>query len=693
MRQHHRAFILAGLVVAAGCSDQTSLPTAPPSPDLAGTSSLAVAAQPQRVGAVGVVDQVNAQERTLVVLQTGLEFIPGKGVTVTGHELAIGSRNAKLQVVITPDTRIYLTGAEKTFADLATGTQVIVIGRAAGETLEATAITDLTPVEPPPGVREATRRRMAELSATPRLTSPFAAEEISWCVASDLDYPDVDVLEFQGCWGFPVTSDQIDVDVPFLWVLLGFLQIDYFTYTAGLSGENFAWPFRFSAKATSGLVYHVPGEILLGVEGLPGLPGGFTFSGGFGVDFGMNLDFCTIFGDCSDLETLHAGVGQTYESMGAPPTDTLSQLDIEEPTCLGMGVLPIKGFSPLSVSYCWDMRFYGRPFMADVRVRGTPRVPFAFQPGTYDMSVRPDSTALRVVFDHMSWKPPYTVGGYFTFEVFDFEVWRTPNLFNAPHDPMPFVVDPFPAPGLTLAHRRSGELVYQPTFIEFTLPVAPAPTQLAITSGPVVSQGAPVTVRLSEAFDQSAIPGQTVTIRAHGVGGTPSIEVLVTTDGSGIAPIILQPGQYHIVAEYDGAPTYEPSLAPMTSVVVYRPTTFVIWGGNSGGVTPGAKVQFWGRGWAKQLMQDGSYGGNASFQGFGLPFGENMWVSPPASSGREPATVPDVIGVIITTRVEGRGSNTVGNIAGYAVLRVEDPAAYQPNGGHAAMGVVLSTQQ
>lgn len=64
----------------------------------------------------------------------------------------------------------------------------------------------------------------------------------------------------------------------------------------------------------------------------------------------------------------------------------------------------------------------------------------------------------------------------------------------------------------------------------------------------------------------------------------------------------------------------------------------------------------------------------------------------PAAPGRchgpGPSSVPDLIGVIVTTEVQGRGSLTTGNVAGHAVLRVEAPLSYRPDGGHPAFGVV-----
>jgi hypothetical protein len=192
---------------------------------------------------------------------------------------------------------------------------------------------------------------------------------------------------------------------------------------------------------------------------------------------------------------------------------------------------------------------------------------------------------------------------------------------------------------------------------------------------------------LSEAYDNSAIVGHTITVRATGLNGTASVAVVASTNAAGVASFVLPVGEYQVTAEYGGAAMYLPSSVQQSPVYVYRPTTFVIWGGNADGIVGGARYQFWGQGWARQVVS-GKFEGNPSFQGFAVPVNEATWENPPASSGHGPASVPDLISVIVTTEVTGRGSRTTGNIAAFAVLRVDDPAAYRPDGGHGATGVV-----
>jgi hypothetical protein len=189
-------------------------------------------------------------------------------------------------------------------------------------------------------------------------------------------------------------------------------------------------------------------------------------------------------------------------------------------------------------------------------------------------------------------------------------------------------------------------------------------------------------------FDPAPIAGVPVAFEVTGLNGTPSTAAVVTTDSRGIAALPLPPGEYTIAARFAGTETYLPSTATQHPVYVYRPTTFVIWGGNPDGLQPGTRYQFWGAQWTTQVAS-GDFAGNASFQGFALPLDAAVWQSPPAASARVmPAALADVTGVIVTTRVSGRGSWSIGNIAGHAVLRVDQPHAYRPAAGHDAWGTL-----
>lgn len=686
MTRYSRGLLVAVLAIVGGCTDQITHPTGPSSPGRP-ASSLAAAPAPHGVGAIGIVDQIDAQERTLVLLQTGLDFTPGKGVTITDDRFAVGSRNARLPVLVAPDARISLTGQDKALADLAVGDRVIVAGQREGEALQATVITDLSPV-PPPTARQL-QNRAAQVIAN-RNVAPRAGEE-TWCRVQVADFTKPNQLLFQGCVGGPAIGDMIPVNFPFFWVLLGYLKMDYVSYEASLGGWGFAFPFEFSAQPNAPLVYHVPAVVSLGVAPQPAEPASLSYYGGLGFNVSLNFDFCTNFGDCSDLYTFSVGVGYEAEYTGPGPIDTAQEVDVEEPTCISLGIIDIKGITSLPGELCPVERFQGQPFGADVTAAGTHPTAssrFAFQGGTYAMAVKPDSTALSIRFDNMRWAPVTNDSVVLKFSILNWDILRVP-LFATEKDTLPFVSTPYPSTDarMKLARTAAGDPVYQPTSIEFSLPVSKAPTRVTITSGQALSEGTPVSLRLSEAYDGAPISGQTLTIAAVGLGGTRSVMTSLTTNADGIVTVPLPPGQYSIDAQYLESPHYLASSAQMPDVYVYRLTTFVIWGGNAGGLVPGSRVQFWGSGWSKQVTA-GSYGGSASFLGYAINLEDDTWDGPPGSSGHGPATIPDIIAVIVTNHVEGRGAHTIGNIVGRAVLRVDDPASYQPNAGHSATGVV-----
>ena len=704
MRKANRMLILAGLVVAAGCSDQTTSPTTATTPQSRPTlASDAGGPPPENVGTMGVIDELKPQEQGLVVFQLGFDYEPPPGARFdkVEHKLAVGERHAKLQVHVKKDTtKIYLNGVEKTFGDLKVGDQVLVVGRVTGASLHADAIIDLAAVNKPPedmtGILPAGMR--SQLVSHPRVSATgLAAAATSLCMGQDFAYTDANILEFQGCWGGPSASDDLDTPfIPLFCPLVGCFGIDRFSYTMALGGWGYAFPFKFKAEASPGLVYHVPGNVSLQIETLPATTGAFTFAGGLGMDFGLNIDFCSFFG-CYNVYTFHlSAFSMIHQSNRAGPLE--GHMEIAETSCPSVGVIPVDlPINPLAIGLCEDLGLNGKPFNTTVSSAGaSPAISqrYDFTNASRTASVRANAMSVAMHFDDFDWRPGMTMGLAFRFIIFGAPVWTTPEIPFGEVGIFDAVTNPFPLPGsvFTVATDPNSPVpdllyLYQPTSANVTLSVAPAQTTVHITSAALLSEGTPVTVRLSEAFDGSPIVGHSLTIDGEGLGGTTSVSLTATTNANGIASVVLPVGEYHVTARYGGAATYLPSSNEMTPVYVYRPTSFVIWGGNADGIVVGSRHQFWGNGWAKQI-EGGSYGGNSSFQGFALPTSSTTWESPPASSGRAPESVPDLIGVIVTTEVQDRGSRTTGNIASHAVLRVDDPAAYRSDGGHVGAGVV-----
>ena len=121
---------------------------------------------------------------------------------------------------------------------------------------------------------------------------------------------------------------------------------------------------------------------------------------------------------------------------------------------------------------------------------------------------------------------------------------------------------------------------------------------------------------------------------------------------------------------FAGDTLYKPSLTGIP-VTVYLSTSFVVWGGNAGGIRLGQDVNFWGHSWSSQVTA-GNFDANASFKGFadpvnqihvceasagtGGPLDDLCWSSKPGNSFPPPLTLPAYIEVIISTAIAKHGA-------------------------------------
>lgn len=125
------------------------------------------------------------------------------------------------------------------------------------------------------------------------------------------------------------------------------------------------------------------------------------------------------------------------------------------------------------------------------------------------------------------------------------------------------------------------------------------------------------------------------------------------------------------------------------SLPLVLPTQFVIWGGNNGGVQVGQRVQFWGAKWGKQVARrDGET--PQSFKGYADTVSGTSWSARPGR-GKPPTTIVTYISVIVTTEITKDGDRISGNVSSRVIIRVDDPASYRADPGHAAFGVVVAT--
>lgn len=693
-------WLLSAAVLFTACTDHT-LPTEVIEPP---PVALDVTTPPEEgVGTFGQIETIKPQEQGLVLYQTGFDALaePGSELRNARHELSVGAKHQKLQVQIKDETEIWVGGVEASVADLEEGMEVLVVGRVTGAALHAERITDMSDAGPPPDDVAATLAQPGA-GAAPFIAAgiPEVAGVTSMCMGQRLPFDpdeDPDVGQFQGCWGGPSASDYLNTGfIPLICPLIGCVGFDRLTYTMALGGWGFAFPMRFEAGTASNLVYHVPGEVSFGVTPESADPAA-SFWGGLGLDFGIRFKFCSIFG-CYNLGTLYLSAFSTIHRSNDPAPLTGEVLDIQTTSCPSIAIIPIEDFplNPLALGLCQDLELEGAAFGTRVTVSGAAPSWSSWQefgPDPVVRTVRPGSMSVGIRYDLFDWRPQLNQGLAFRFKIFSIPVYTTPAipLGGGRWDP---ITTPYPESGsvFTLATDPESPVndlryLYHPTQVGLDLEVDPAPTTLTLASGGFVPEGNPITARLQEEWDGSPIVGHPVTLQVTGLGGSASSVHTASTDATGAAHFMIPPGEYALRAIYGGAETYLPSSDTEEPVYVYTPTTFVIWGGNPGGIDPGALTQFWGRGWVRQVV-GGDFGGNASFQGFGVLGGRGVWSSPPASSGPMPISMSDVISVIVTTRVTGRGSLSMGDVAGYAILRVHDPGSYRPAGGHVMWGTL-----
>ncbi len=518
---------------------------------------------------------------------------------------------------------------------------------------------------------------------------------------------------FQGCWGGPSYTKVWGTDFPIFCPVFSCMFIDWVRLQADLAGFSFAFPFQFDA-AVDTLPYHVPKTIQM-VLVPDTVPEGHTsFAGGIGFAFTAKLKMCVFlkFG-CFHLLTINLlDYGFVWDSKEAP--NLAGTMEIEERACppIVRLALEIEGFEFASVGLlaCLDLSLTGvDPFSTFASAEGATYTTCDkpecqdgdYLPGPVEdtlkfkvdaptLSLRPDAAEVAIEYSNFNWKPRLGFGlcGGVQIKVLTLswaKCWPiTGDIFTLPFHA---ISTPFPPAGtwFSLATDQNGDPMPQPDTITIFMPVDPAATALAITSPTFVVEGNSMSARLEESYDGSPIEGRDVTFTAVNVHTGGTVTLTGVTDFEGVARVVPPNGEYSLRADFIGSDLYYASNDSQSTVYVYRPTTFVIWGGNPGGVAPGQSYHFWGNDWWKQVTA-GEFGGNASFLGFAVPLNATSWQSPPANSSRPPESLPDIIGVIVTTEIEGVGRHTVGNVASQAVLLVEDPAGYKPNPGHPAWG-------
>jgi RHS repeat-associated protein len=235
-------------------------------------------------------------------------------------------------------------------------------------------------------------------------------------------------------------------------------------------------------------------------------------------------------------------------------------------------------------------------------------------------------------------------------------------------------------------------------------------TVLTYTGGFAVANGQAQTVsaRLTDAASGAALSGRTITFTF--TFGSLTASAVTGADGVASATLTLPASQPTGLAElritFAGDACHLPAVTT-APVIVYQPSSFVIWGGNTPGLVLGERLQFWGAQWSKQVT-GGDYAAQADFKGYGTPVNPPLgicqanthttgtpqldpscWTSKPGNS-TPPATVEDYIGVIVSTAIAQDGSTIFGNVAALVVLQVDRTVTYGPDPGMPGYGTIVA---
>jgi hypothetical protein len=241
-----------------------------------------------------------------------------------------------------------------------------------------------------------------------------------------------------------------------------------------------------------------------------------------------------------------------------------------------------------------------------------------------------------------------------------------------------------------LSASFAGDNFYQASSTTTQFTVSSEESTLQITSSATLAVGS-VLVKATLLEDgQTPVVGRAVNFTAGSASGNG------TTDSTGVASatLTLPPGQYTLTGGFAGDAFYQASTAPNQTLYVYQPTQFVIWGGNAGGVSAGQDYTIWGSQWDKQVT-GGSYNANASFKGYAGQVNGATWSADAgnSNSSNPPDTVDTYISVLVSTNISKHGSTINGNVTELAVLRVDNPASYQPDPGATGSGVMMAVVQ
>lgn len=214
----------------------------------------------------------------------------------------------------------------------------------------------------------------------------------------------------------------------------------------------------------------------------------------------------------------------------------------------------------------------------------------------------------------------------------------------------------------------------------------------------------PVSAVLTDSLGQAPIAGRNVTFAV----GTTQVTAVTDAKGSASAtitfPATQSSGPAQLAISFAGDQDYKAS-SRVVPIQIYLTTSFVVWGGNAGGLKIGQDVNFWGNQWSKQITS-GNFASSSAFKGFADPVGliqqcqpnatnstvaPGCWQSKTGQSSPPPISLPAYIQVMIATAGEVDSTGLVfGNIACPAVLKVDANPPYGQDPGQPGFGVITA---
>ncbi|MGH9635313.1 MAG: Ig-like domain repeat protein, partial [Candidatus Angelobacter sp.] len=252
----------------------------------------------------------------------------------------------------------------------------------------------------------------------------------------------------------------------------------------------------------------------------------------------------------------------------------------------------------------------------------------------------------------------------------------------------------------------SGDANFQAAQLSTTVNVVPAATLLRYTGTNLITALGQQTVSavLTNSLGTTPVAGRSVTFTLNGV----SASAITGANGAATATLnfatALPTGAGQLQITFAGDSSYQASSRAVP-IQIYQPMPFVIWGGNSGGLRIGQRVNFWGSQWETQVINGLYFGANPSFKGWsGSVASFNQceanaslatldmacWQVKPGQSFPPDQVLPAYIEVVVSTVIDKSGDTVFGNIACGAILQVDHTPPYGAVPGQDGFGTIAA---